>query len=229
MKLTQFALAAIIVLLAVAGYLTMKSDLDSRLEAQNVINDKILARVEDLAKKQAQPAAVAPAPVAAPVAPPAVSAPVPRAPKDPAALAALAAASAIPPDAPLAADNDPRMMEDEQKTLNAGAESLESLDPVPAPTGPSLSKVQQQIVSKPAIAKVKEYATKEGMLVLDKGTNVGLKAGDPFSLRRKSAVIGKIRISETIQEDQAVADIVPGSMPVGMEPAAGDEVIQFEQ
>ena len=46
MKLTQFALSSVIVLLAVAAYLTLKSDLDSRLVAQNAINDKMIARME---------------------------------------------------------------------------------------------------------------------------------------------------------------------------------------
>jgi hypothetical protein len=66
------------------------------------------------------------------------------------------------------------------------------------------------------------------MIVLDRGSNVGLKPGDQFSLRRKTAVIGKIRISDTINPGECIADVLPGSMPVGMLPAVEDEVIQFE-
>ncbi len=241
MKLTQFALAAILVLLTVAGYLTIKSDLDSRMEKQNVINEKLVekqnhlneslvARMEDLSKKVAAPA---PATVAALPAP-AVSAPASAAPPaNPRAAAALAAAAAIPPDAPLAPENDPRLppLEDERKVLNLGADDRVADDSLNFPSalaGQPLTKVQQRIVALPAIAKIKEYAVKEGMIVLDRGTNANLKAGDQFALRRKTSVIGKVRISETINETECVADVLPGSMPPGMLPAVDDDVIQFE-
>ncbi|MES2469523.1 MAG: hypothetical protein V4675_19625 [Verrucomicrobiota bacterium] len=231
MKLTQFAFAAILVLLLVAGYLTLKSDLDSRLESQNAVNDKMLARMEELAKKQAQPQPVASPPPAVPVTPAPVAAPVPQPPVNPVAAEALAAAAAIPPNAPLAADNDPRMLEDERKVLNLGAADRVAEDSLTLPAtaeGQTLTKIQQRIVALPAIARVKQYADKEGMIVLDRGSNVGLKPGDQFSLRRKTAVIGKIRISDTINPGECIADVLPGSMPVGMLPAVEDEVIQFE-
>jgi len=237
MKLTQFALAAIIVLLAVAGYLTIKSDLDARLQSQNDINEKLVARMEDIAKKQTEPAPLQPktpeGPVV-PVVPPAAVVPaVPAAPPaDPKVTAALAAAAAIPPDAKLAPENDPRMvLEDERKVLNLGAADRAAEESLTLPAtlaGQSLTKTQQRIVALPAIAKVKEYAVKEGMIVLDRGTNVNLKAGDQFALRRKTSVIGKVRISDTINETECVADVLPGSMPPGMLPAADDDVIQFE-
>jgi hypothetical protein len=233
MKLTQFALAAIIVLLAVAGYLTIKSDLDSRLETQNAINDRILARVEELAQKNAQPVAVpAPPPAAAPAAPAPIVAPVPPPPRDPAAAAALAAAANIPPGAPMAREDDPRMLEDERSVLNLGAPDRVATDSLNLPStleGQALTKIQQRIVALPAIARVKEYAEKQGMLVLDRGTNANLRPGDQFALRRKSAIIGRIRISETIEATESIADILPGSMPVGMLPAAEDDVVQFDQ
>jgi hypothetical protein len=239
MKLTQFALAAILVLLTVAGYLTIKSDLDSRMEKQNEVNEKLVekqnhlneslvARMEDLSKKVAAPV---PAPVAAQPAP-AVSDPAPAAPPaNPKTAAALAAATAVPSDAPLAPENDPRMLEDERKVLNLGAADRVADDSLNLPSalaGQPLTKVQQRIVALPAIAKIKEYAVKEGMIVLDRGTNANLKAGDQFALRRKTSVIGKVRISETINETECVADVLPGSMPPGMLPAVDDDVIQFE-
>lgn len=230
MKLTQFALAALIVLLVVAGYLTLQNDLDSRLEAQNALNDKMISRMEDLAKNQAAPAPISPSPAPAPVAapPPPVLA---KPPLDPAAAEALAAAAAIPPGAPLASEDDPRMLEDERKVLNLGAPGRVADDTLTLPTtlaGQPLTKIQQRIVAQPAITSVKEYVQKEGMLVLNHGTDRGLKPNDSFALRRNSAVIGRIRLTETIMENEAVADIIPNSMPVGMLPAAGDDIIQFE-
>lgn len=231
MKLTQFAFASILVLLLVAGYLTLKSDLDSKLDDQKADKDKLAARVDELEKKQSQPAPVASPPAAVPVAPAPVAAPVPQPPVNPVAAEALAAAAAIPPNAPLAPDNDPRMLEDERKVLNLGAADRVAEDSLTLPAaaeGQTLTKIQQRIVALPAIARVKQYADKEGMIVLDRGSNVGLKPGDQFSLRRKTAVIGKVRISETINPGECIADVLPGSMPVGMLPAVEDEVIQFE-
>ena len=231
MKLTQFAFASILVLLLVAGYLTLKSDLDSKLDDQKADKDKLAARVDELEKKQSQPAPVASPPAAVPVAPAPVAAPVPQPPVNPVAAEALAAAAAIPPNAPLAPDNDPRMLEDERKVLNLGAADRVAEDSLTLPAaaeGQTLTKIQQRIVALPAIARVKQYADKEGMIVLDRGSNVGLKPGDQFSLRRKTAVIGKVRISETITPGECIAEVLPGSMPVGMLPAVEDEVIQFD-
>ena len=233
MKLTQFASAAIVVLLLVAGYLTVKSDLDSRQDEQNDFNKELLARMDDIAKKQTAPASI-------PITSPAAAVPVPDAPNpallpkpplNPAAAEAIASAAAIPANAPLAAENDPRMLEDERKVLNSGSADRVATDSLDLPSsldGQPLTRMQQRIVALPAIARVKLYAEKEGMLVLDRGSNVGLKTGDAFALRRKTSVIGKVRISDTIDTSECVADVLPGSMPPGMLPAAGDEVIQFE-
>ena len=228
MKLTQFALSSVIVLLAVAAYLTLKSDLDSRLVAQNAINDKMIARMEELAKKSAQPTPVPTPPAAAPVPPAAAPVLPPVPPRDPAA----APASGIPAAPPLAAANDPRMLEEEREVLNLGAADRVATDSLTLPAaleGKALTRVQQRIVALPAIARVKLFAEKEGMIVLNSGSNVGLRAGSQYSLRRKSAVIGKIRISDTVNPTECVADLVPGSMPVGMLPAVDDDVIQFEE
>lgn len=232
MKLTQFAFAAILVLLLVAGYLTVKSDLDSREDGINDFKKEVLARMDDIAKKQAVPPPVVVAPPVAPVAPAPVAA-LPEPPASPAAAEALAAAAAIPRNAPLAAENDPRMMlEDERKVLNLGANDRATSDSLTLPTtleGQTLTTIQRRIAAAPAIARVKQYDVKEGMLVLDRGTNVGLKAGDTFSLRRKAAAIGRVRISETIVTDECVADVLPNTMPPGMLPEVGDEVIQFDR
>ena len=231
MKLTQFAFAAIIVLLIVAGYLTVKSDLDSRQDAQNDFNQKLEAKLDEIAKKQSAPVPVAAPQPAAPLSAPPVVALVPQPPANPAAAEALAAAAAIPPNARLAPENDPRMLEDERKVLDLGAANRIAEDSRTLPAGlegQTLTTVQRRIAGAPSIARVKQYAAKEGMLVLDRGTNVGLKSGDQFSLRRGTAAIGRVRISETIDTGECVADILPNSMPPGMLPEAGDEVIQFD-
>ncbi|RYD33049.1 MAG: hypothetical protein EOP86_14305, partial [Verrucomicrobiaceae bacterium] len=84
MKLTQFATAAILVLLAVAGYLTLKSDLEEKDAARNEIMKALVAKVDKLAEKQAPPPVVSPPP-APPVPDKVTPAPAPAAGKPQAA------------------------------------------------------------------------------------------------------------------------------------------------
>lgn len=235
MKLTQFATAAILVLLAVAGYLTLKSDLDAKDADRAAAMDRLVAQVAKLAEKQA----------AAPVASPPPAPPVPDKVTPAPAPAASVTAPAAPvrpsindePAPPMVADNDPRLppriAEDESKILNMAANDRvanESVEASAARDGKPLNPVQSRIVALPAIAQVKLYSDKEGMnlIVLNRGTNANMRAGDSFALRRGSAVIGRVKISTTIDSNECVADLVPNSMPAGMTPAAGDDIIQFD-
>lgn len=243
MKLTQFATAALIVLLAVAGYLTIKSDLEDRQTKQNEFQEKVLAKMEELGKKQ--PAAVPSPPPAAPV-PDKIPAAAPVAPAPVATTPAASRTpgagpgpiSAVPPNfdnsVPMAAADDPRLIDDEKKILNSGANdrtATESLSLPSALDNKPLNPMQSRIVALPAIAQVKKFSDKDGInfLVLNRGIAAGFKAGDSFALRRRTAVIGRITISDTIDTSECVADLVPNSMPPGMTPVAGDDVIQFDQ
>lgn len=242
MKLTQFATAALIVLLAVAGYLTIKSDLEERQAKQNEFQEKILAKMEEMSKKQ--PAPVPSPPPAAPVsekvtpAAPAVpaAAPAPAAPRNPGA--GTGAISAVPPNldntVPMAPADDPRLIDDERKILNTASNertATESLNLPASLDNKPLNPMQSRIVALPAIAQVKQFSDKDGInfLVLNRGVAAGFKAGDSFALRRRTAVIGRITISDTIDASECVADLVPNSMPPGMTPVPGDDVIQFDQ
>lgn len=234
MKLTQFATAALLVLLAVAGYLTIKSDLEHERTTQNAIQEKMLARMEEIAKKAPAPVPSPPpaAPVPAQVAPatPPLSEPAPSA----SGRARISAAASTNPDAPMAAADDPRLLDDERKILSMGANDRVAQDSLTVPSaaeGKPLSPVQSRIVALPAIAQVKQFSDKDGInfLVLNRGTAANFKPGDEFALRRKTAVIGRIKISDTIDSNECVADLLPNTMPIGMTPAAGDDVIQFDQ
>lgn len=241
MKLTQFATAALIVLLVVAGYLTIKSDQDARQDVQNTFNKELLARMEDLSKKQVAPV---PSPPAAPIIP---AASIPNVPatgaEAKAGLGSPGKAASIPAEnAPMAPADDPRMnaleapgiSENEREVLNLGANNRvanESLDLPASLDGQALNAVQSRIVAIPAIGQVKEYTEKDGfnIIVLNCGKNRGLKPGDAFALRRRSAIVGRVTISDTLDDTQSVADLVAGSMQPGMTPQRGDDIVQWDQ
>lgn len=245
MKLSHFALSAIFLLLGVAVYLTIRSDLDNRLEEQNLTINKLTEKIGELDKKLSSPPVVAtPAPVAAQAD---VEKPAPRkapaAPRDPAALEALAAAAAIPADENLMVpENDPRMQESERDLLEAATAAdpglpspgVRSSPPVlpggvaeaPSPRAP-VPAAQRRIGALPAIARVKQFAEKEAMVGLDNGSNANLRPGGEFALRRKSEIVGRVRISETITDTECAADVI--SMAEGKVPAVNDEVIQFDE
>lgn len=223
MKLPHFALAAFIVLLAAAGYLTIKSDFESKFEEQRDLNQRVLAAMEELKKQQQERQAAVPAPAPAPVR---VEEPAP----------VPAAQSPAPSRAPSTgvADVPPDLLAQERALLDEARKAPE-LPPVAPeapmddeiPTGPRLTAVQRKIMDQPAIARVLEYSAELGAVILDRGSKVNLEPGQEYSIRRRAAVIGKLRISDTIEPDQCVADVLPGSMPPGMVPVPGDEVILF--
>jgi hypothetical protein len=93
-----------------------------------------------------------------------------------------------------------------------------------APSMPLLTPLQRRIKDSPAIAKVKEAVPDQGFVTLDAGTKAQLKAGLKFDLRRDSAVVGRVTIS-AVEENEAVADVDPKTIPEGVKVQAGDEVI----
>lgn len=233
MKLPHFALAAFIVLLAAAGYLTIKSDFESKFEEQRDLNQRVLAAMEELKKQQQERQAAVPAPAPAPVR---VEEPAPVPAAQSPAPSSGAAVNPAPSRAPSTgvADVPPDLLAQERALLDEARKAPE-LPPVAPeapmddeiPTGPRLTAVQRKIMDQPAIARVLEYSAELGAVILDRGSKVNLEPGQEYSIRRRAAVIGKLRISDTIEPDQCVADVLPGSMPPGMVPVPGDEVILF--
>jgi hypothetical protein len=89
----------------------------------------------------------------------------------------------------------------------------------------TLTPVQKQVLSALSLAKVKTVVTEQGFLVLDGGTKKGLRKGQNYQVRRDGGVICRIRISDAVEEEEAVADMELSSIPTGVTVQPGDEII----
>ncbi len=87
-----------------------------------------------------------------------------------------------------------------------------------------LTPLQRRVKDSPSLAKIKEVVLDQGFVTLDAGTKVGLQKGLKFDLRRDSAVVGRISVTDA-DEAEAVADLDPKSVPAGVTVQAGDELI----
>jgi hypothetical protein len=99
--------------------------------------------------------------------------------------------------------------------------------PEAAPSGRRLTKTQQLVLAQPAIARISENKEDTGFVIIDRGTRAKLVKGDAFAVRRGTAIIGRVAIGDTIEDDMAVADIK--SVVTGMQLEIGDEIIKFDQ
>ena len=115
-------------------------------------------------------------------------------------------------------------------TLVQPAPGIASLPPaspaLAAPVPPPLTALQKQIIAMPTIAKVKQYEKDAGFVIISAGKSQRVAKGTQFDLRRENAVVGRITIGDTIEEDESVGDLDPRSVPAGVVVEAGDEVIQ---
>ena len=102
-----------------------------------------------------------------------------------------------------------------------------------APAGKKLTNVQSLVLNQPSIARVKPNPNSKidhaDFVVLDKGSDVGLKTGDSLAVRRGTAIIGRVIIGDTVERDQCIANIVPEKLVTGMVLEAGDEIIKFDR
>lgn len=102
-----------------------------------------------------------------------------------------------------------------------------ALPPPAAPVTPvPLTAQQSRLLSLPAIAKVKEAFPNDGFVLIDSGSRKQLTPGMQFDIRRGSALIARITLTDSIEEDEAIADIQPRTLSPGVTPKAGDEIVQ---
>jgi hypothetical protein len=90
----------------------------------------------------------------------------------------------------------------------------------------TLTPVQKQVMAAPAVAKVKTVVKDQGFVILDAGSKKGIIKGQQLEVRRENGILGRLKVSDAIEENEAVADLDISSVPPGVSIEPGDDVIQ---
>lgn len=90
----------------------------------------------------------------------------------------------------------------------------------------TLTPAQKQVKAAKSLGKIKTVVKDQGFIILDFGSKQGITKGQQLEVRRDNGVLGRLRVSDTIEENEAVADLDLSSIPAGVSIEPGDEVIQ---
>ncbi|MFM2176764.1 MAG: hypothetical protein RL015_862 [Verrucomicrobiota bacterium] len=203
MRLTHFALALTILLLCITGYLAW----EGQEAARGAREELAFVKKQQTAQANAAPSTnqqvQLPTVPAASISPPA---PGSIAPQAPAAELPTAGASTLPGGGMTIPKT---IVEAEAKGINTN----------------TLTPIQKQVQDAKPVGKIKAVVKEQGFVVLDVGSNQGLKKGQPFDIRRGNAVLAKVIVTDTIEPNEAVADLDLASIPAGVTLEPGDEII----
>lgn len=136
-----------------------------------------------------------------------------------------------PPPSPapaVAISPPPQATERATVSISAAPEPTQSSLPPPQPAAAPipLTAQQSQLLSLPAIAKVKEAFPNDGFVLIDAGSRKQLTAGMQFDIRRGASLIARVTLTSSIEENEAIADIQPRTLSPGVTPRSGDEIVQ---
>ncbi len=99
--------------------------------------------------------------------------------------------------------------------------------PAPEPAAPEpLTAQQSHLLTLPAIAKVKQVFLNEGFVLIDAGSSKSIEPGMKFDVRRGASLVGRVSVTDAIEETESIADILPSSTPIGVEIKPDDELVQ---
>lgn len=205
MKFIWFAFTLCFGLIGVTAYVAWQAHLEARVARAEVLmfrqqrNEQIAAGAEPM-----------PGLLDAPVRPkaPALAPPPPQS-EDTLIVGGtrIAPPAAIAPPAPNAAGTD--APEPETEAVLA------------------LTAQQSHLLTLPAIARIKEVHLNEGFVLIDAGTAKNMEAGMRFDVRRGASVVGRVTLTDAMEENEAIADIQPLSVPIGVVLKEGDELVQI--
>jgi hypothetical protein len=202
MRLIHFAQALTLILLGITGYLAWEGQQAARGAKREL---------EHLKKAQAAEAAARPVGIAAlPSVPPATITPP--------APGTVAAAPATEETSGLMAGGLPGGGLTVPKTVVAAeAQGINTN---------TLTALQQKVLAAKPVAKLKAVVREQGFIVVDAGSKAGLAKGRKFEVRRDSAILARVVIADTVEADEAVADLDLASIPAGVTLEVGDEIIE---
>lgn len=204
MRLTQFALALTIILLAITGYLAW----EGQQAAKGAREELAFVKKQQSADKAASPDAQSLVPL--PTAPVASITPPPApgtiAPAEPEPGDILAGAGGLPGGGLTVPKS---VMQAESQGISTN----------------TLTPIQKQVLSAPSVAKIKNVVKEQGFVILDMGSKAGLSKGQQFEVRRGNSILGKVTLTDSIEENEAVADLDFTSIPTGVNIEPGDEII----
>ena len=86
----------------------------------------------------------------------------------------------------------------------------------------------QRIRTSPMLAKVSKVIPDQGFVVISAGRSAGIEPKDEFSIRRGDKIICHIRIGQSMDDSESVADPVPGTMAPEESIKEGDEVVKID-
>lgn len=241
MKLSHFAQALTLVLIAVTAYLSWQAQQEASKASAKV--DQFTQQQRAVASAQAEASASlvpglatpmsmpAPAPSASslpplPAAPPA-AAPAPVVASAPVQAIAAAPVPSVPSAAPApvaSKPSSPGLTPATPVSRPAGSAPI-AVAPAPSPM-PLITPLQRRVKDSPALGKVKEALMEQGFVALDVGSKNGLKAGLKLDLRRDSAIVGRVTVT-SVEEGEAIADLDVKSIPPGVKVQPGDELISI--
>lgn len=201
MRLIHFAQALTLILLAITGYLAWEGQQAARGAKRELEHLKKTQAAEEASK-----------------------------PLGPQALPAIPPAASITPPAPgaLAQTGEPDLLTGPGSLPGGGLTVPKTVIAAEAQgiNTNTLTAAQQQVLAAPAVAKIKTVVKEQGFVILDAGSKKGLAKGQKFHVRRDSAILASIAIADTIEEEEAVADIDLASIPAGVSIEPGDEIIE---
>jgi hypothetical protein len=88
-----------------------------------------------------------------------------------------------------------------------------------------LTALQKQVLGMPVVAKIIQVEKDQGFVVVSAGKNKQFAKGQKYDVRRGDSVVGRVSISEAIEEKEAVADIDAAVRLPGVSIEPGDELI----
>jgi len=201
MRLTHIAIALTLTLLVFTGYLAWEGQQTAKGAMQELEFLKKQQAARNMARPEASSMLPLPTVPAVSIAPPPAAGTIAEAPPLMAGTSALPGGGLTVPK---------EVLEAEAKGVNTN----------------TLRPMQKQVLAAQPVAKVKTIVKDQGFVIIDAGSKQGIAKGQKYEIRRDSAVLGKVTVTDSIEESEAVADLDFASIPAGVSIEPGDELIK---